>query len=193
MSHRLSCEASTLIVNLPAPVRVVPFEDLHGKADVENPVPVRAGCFSRARRHLRVRGCERRQALYEYQGGSEGLQAVEYFGSQYRACAGAERGQGGGKGAATPTPPSFPKVDANTQQQRDLDRRRILEQELASEDRLLAQARKELAEQESQRLGNERNYQRVLERLDPFKKRVKLHEDNVASLKRELAAIKSRP
>ena len=43
---------------------------------------------------------------------------------------------------------------------------------------------------EVQRLGSERNYQRVLERLEPYKKKVKLHEDNVANLRRELAGTK---
>jgi hypothetical protein len=92
--------------------------------------------------------------------------------------------------AATPTPATFPKVDADTQRQRDTDRRRILEQELASEEKLLDLARKDLASQDSVRLGSERNYQRVIERLDPYKKKVKLHEDNIASLRRELAAVK---
>lgn len=95
-----------------------------------------------------------------------------------------------GQAKATPTPANFPRVEPDTQRQRDADRRRILEQELSSEERLLGQARKELSEQESVRLGNERNYQRVLDRLEPYKKRVKLHEDNVASLRRELAGIK---
>jgi hypothetical protein len=95
-----------------------------------------------------------------------------------------------GGAAATPTPSTFPRVDTDTQRQRDSDRRRILEQELASEERLLDQARKELASQDSVRLGSERNYQRVIERLEPYKKKVKLHEDNVASLKRELGAMK---
>ncbi len=84
-------------------------------------------------------------------------------------------------------PPNFPSVDAQTQKQRDGDRRRILEQELDREQKLLDQAKQELAEQESIRLGSERNYQRVLDRLEPFKKKVKLHEDNVANLKKELA------
>jgi len=84
-------------------------------------------------------------------------------------------------------PANFPRVDAQTQKQRDSDRRRILEQELAREQKLLDQAKQELAEQESIRLGSERNYQRVLDRLEPFKKKVKLHEDNVANLKKELA------
>ncbi len=91
---------------------------------------------------------------------------------------------------AAPRPADFPKVDGDTQKQRDNDRRRILDQELANEQKLLDQARKDLAEQESMRLGSERNYQRVLDRLEPYKKKVKLHEDNVASLRRELAGIK---
>ena len=95
-----------------------------------------------------------------------------------------------GKAAATPTPPEFPRVDADTQRQRDTDRRRILQQEMSNEERLLDEARKELAGQESVRLGSERNYQRVIDRLEPYKKKVKLHEDNIASLKRELAATK---
>ena len=97
--------------------------------------------------------------------------------------------QAAGK-AAVATPQSFPKVEPNMQRQRDLDRRRILEQELSSEEKLLGQAKKELSEQEAVRLGSERNYQKVLERLEPFKKRVKLHEDNIASLRRELASTK---
>ncbi len=87
-------------------------------------------------------------------------------------------------------PAGFPKVDAQTQQQRDADRRRILEQELTNEQKLLEQARKELADQEAIRLGSERNYQRVLDRLEPFQKRVKLHEDNIANLQKELSGMR---
>lgn len=87
-------------------------------------------------------------------------------------------------------PADFPKVDGDTQRNRDNERRKILEQELGNEQKLLEQARKELAEQESQRLGSERNYQRVLDRLEPYKKKVKLHEDNVTNLRRELASVK---
>lgn len=86
------------------------------------------------------------------------------------------------------SPRNFPRVDGDTQRGRDTERRRILEQELASEQKLLEQARKDLEQQESQRLGNERNYQRMLDRLEPYKKKVRLHEDNIASLRRELAS-----
>ena len=89
-----------------------------------------------------------------------------------------------------PTPSSFPRVDRALQQERDNDRRRILENELGNEEKLLAQAKKELAEQESVRLGTEKNYQRVLERLDPFQKKVKLHEDNIANLRREISKVR---
>ena len=92
--------------------------------------------------------------------------------------------------ASAPGPVNFPKVDPQTQRQRDADRRRILEQELANEQKLLDQAQKELAGQESIRLGSERNYQRVLDRLEPYKKKVKLHEDNVTNLKKELANLR---
>jgi hypothetical protein len=96
----------------------------------------------------------------------------------------------GGKPQARATPPGFPKVDGDTQKLRDNDRRRILEQELANEQKLLEQAQNELAEQDSMRLGSERNYQRVLDRLEPYKKKVKLHEDNIANLRRELASTR---
>ena len=89
-----------------------------------------------------------------------------------------------------PSPANFPKVDAKTQKDRDADRRRILEQELANEQKLLDQARKDLAEQEAIRLGSERNYQRVLDRLEPFKKKVRLHEDNVNNLNKELRGLR---
>ena len=92
--------------------------------------------------------------------------------------------------ASIPTPKDFPRVDKDTQKARDNDRRRLLEQELANEEKLLAQAKKELGEQESVRLGSESNYQRVLNRLEPYKKKVSLHENNVANLKRELAGTR---
>lgn len=93
-------------------------------------------------------------------------------------------------GKSAPAPANFPKVDADTQKQRDADRRRILEQELANEQKLLDQAQKDLAEQESTRLGSEKNYQRVLDRLEPYQKKVKLHENNIANLQKELGNLR---
>ena len=84
-------------------------------------------------------------------------------------------------------PPSFPSVGSDTQRQRDAARRKILEQELAQEQRELELARKQLAEQQGTRLGSEKNYARVEERLKPYATRVRLHEVNVESLRKELA------
>jgi hypothetical protein len=68
--------------------------------------------------------------------------------------------------------------------------REILESELAGEQQLLDRARKELAEQEAVRTGDERNYARVQERLQPFKDSVDLHEKNIDALRRELGNLK---
>jgi len=81
-----------------------------------------------------------------------------------------------------------PRVEPNTQRQRDEDRRKILEDELAREQKALDDARKALAEQQTQRSGDERNYSRVQERLKPFQEAVATHEKNIASIKQELAS-----
>jgi len=84
-------------------------------------------------------------------------------------------------------PPGFPRESAADRANGKTRQRAILEQELASEQSDLAKAKQALAEQESVREGDERNYARVLERLQPFKDRVDTHEKNVEALKRELA------
>jgi hypothetical protein len=92
--------------------------------------------------------------------------------------------------APATAPGGFPKVAPQVQQQRDTDRKRILETELINEEKNLQDAKRELAEQENTRLGSERNAQRMLERIEPYQKKVKLHEDNIANLKKELANIR---
>lgn len=85
---------------------------------------------------------------------------------------------------------SRPRVEPNTQRQRDSDRRQILEGELAREQDALSQARKALAEQEAVREGGEANYARVQERLKPYQETVAVHEKNIASLRQEIANLK---
>jgi len=82
------------------------------------------------------------------------------------------------------------RVDPATQKTRDGDRRRILEDELRNAERDLETARKNLAAQEAVRGGDERNYQRVLDRLKPFQDEVRRSEDNVAALKREISNLR---
>ncbi len=101
------------------------------------------------------------------------------------------KGKVGASGAAAnPSPAGFPKVQEDAQKARDNDRKRILEQELANEQRSLEQAKKELAEQEAVRMGDERNYQKVLDRLQPYKDRVAQHERNIQAINKELGALR---
>ena len=82
------------------------------------------------------------------------------------------------------------RVDSQTQRKRDDERRQILEEELAREQTALSEARRALSDQEATRLGDERNYQRVEERLKPYQEAVEAHERNIASIKREMANLR---
>ena len=84
---------------------------------------------------------------------------------------------------------SFPRVTADTQRERDDSRRRILMNELAAEE---AAAR---GAQESRRAGvdstrDERNYQKKLDRVQPFKDKVALHERNIEALRKEIGNLR---
>lgn len=88
--------------------------------------------------------------------------------------------------ARDPKTEAFPKVDGNTQRKRDDERRRILESELAAEQQSLDEAKQKLAAQESVRSGNESNYQRYLDRVQPYRDTVDNHERNIDAIRREL-------
>ena len=85
---------------------------------------------------------------------------------------------------------SFPRESPTDRASAKGRQRDILEKELATEQELLAKARKDLADQEAVRSGDERNYARVLERLQPYKDNVDLHEKNVQALQRELGNVR---
>lgn len=87
------------------------------------------------------------------------------------------------------TPAGFPKESATDRASAKGRQRDILEKELASEQQLLAKAQKDLSEQEAVRTGDERNYSRVLERLQPFKDSVETHQKNIEALRRELSNL----
>ena len=89
--------------------------------------------------------------------------------------------------AAKAGPSSFPKETPTERATAKGRQREILEQELATEQKLLAEAKQKLAEQESVRSGDERNYAKVLERLQPYQDSVETHEKNVEALRRELS------
>jgi hypothetical protein len=95
----------------------------------------------------------------------------------------------GAKSAATPG--SFPRVDADTQKGRDELRRKVLSDELAAEEKLLAQARTEYGTGAPTPLPEERtDAQRYADRISRLRQVVQLHERNIEALKKELAAVR---
>jgi len=84
----------------------------------------------------------------------------------------------------------FPKVDGQTQKKRDDERQRILETELSEEQQQLETAKQKLAEQEAIRTGDEQNYQRFLDRVQPYRDAVANHERNLEAIRREISNLK---
>lgn len=83
----------------------------------------------------------------------------------------------------------FPREEPATRASAKERQREILERELSQEEGLLTKAKRALAEQESVRTGDERNYARVQERLQPYKDTVEVHTKNVEALKQELGKL----
>jgi hypothetical protein len=93
-------------------------------------------------------------------------------------------------GTASAAPAGFPRVDTAAQRTRDLDRRRILEDELRKEESRLSGLRAEFNGGEPERRGDERNFQRYLDRVQRLKDEIARSESSVASLRREMAALR---
>jgi len=92
--------------------------------------------------------------------------------------------------ATTPPPAtSLPRVDAATQKGRDELRRKVLQDELAAEEKLLGDARTAYASGAPAPLAEERGQpQRYAERIARLRQSVQLHERNIEALRKELAA-----
>ncbi|MBL8379736.1 MAG: DUF4124 domain-containing protein [Burkholderiales bacterium] len=83
------------------------------------------------------------------------------------------------------------RTDSAAQRNRDNDRRRILEDELAAEQKRLTELRAEFNNGEPERRGDERNYQRYLDRVERLKADISRSEANIDSLRRELSATRN--
>jgi len=86
-------------------------------------------------------------------------------------------------------PANFPRESSAERASAKGRQRDILQKELATEELALSRARQALAEQEAVRGGDERNYARVLERLQPYKDSVETHQKNIEALRREIANL----
>ncbi|HEU0282639.1 MAG TPA: DUF4124 domain-containing protein [Gallionella sp.] len=95
------------------------------------------------------------------------------------------------------SPEGFPKVDGATQKGRDDARRKILQDELNAEEKLLEEARQNLKEGEANpevyhgKDGKTyRNVAKYEEKIKALKDQVDLHSQNVEALKIELSKFK---
>lgn len=94
-------------------------------------------------------------------------------------------------GKSAPTPAGFPKVDAETQRTRDEMRKKVLGDELAAEEKLLADARREYNNGAPTPLPEEQsNAAKYQERIARLRQQVQLHERNIDALKKELATTR---
>lgn len=91
-------------------------------------------------------------------------------------------------GSTAARPPEA-RVDPVAQRARDTDSRRILEGELRREEERLSELRKEYNNGEPERQGNERNYQKYLDRVAELKGGIARKESDIAAIKRELAKL----
>lgn len=87
--------------------------------------------------------------------------------------------------AHNPSPDNFPKIDRGTQKNRDQSRLRILQTELASEEKLLQEARRNQKEVEANKTDPKRE-----EKLKSLATEIRVHEKNIEALNTELAKIK---
>ncbi|MFA5826050.1 MAG: DUF4124 domain-containing protein [Gallionellaceae bacterium] len=88
----------------------------------------------------------------------------------------------------------FPRVDSATQKSRDNSSRQILEDELATEEKALAEARKNLqkgSESPETYTGDDgkvyTNVAKQEEKMNALQKQVQVHEKNIGALKTELS------
>jgi hypothetical protein len=101
------------------------------------------------------------------------------------------------KGMPTPPPSpflsnnsatsNFPSINTSVQQQRDNDRKNILSNEANAEAKKLQELQKEYNNGAPERRGDEKNYQKYLDRVDQLKKDMQRTQGNLDTLRKELS------
>lgn len=95
--------------------------------------------------------------------------------------------RGGGGAAAAPGPSASSKVDAQEQKARDSDARKILQDELIKAQTQLDALQKEYNNGQPERKGDEKNYQKYLDRTADLKAQITRTESDISAITRELA------
>ena len=81
------------------------------------------------------------------------------------------------------------KVDPVAQRARDSDARRILADELKTEEERLAVMQKDFNNGQPERQGDEKNYQKYLDRVNEMKASIARKQADVAALRREIQKL----
>ena len=101
------------------------------------------------------------------------------------------RASSGNGARSAPTPEGFPKVSPDVQRSRDDTRRKILDDELANEEKLLAAARDAYGNGAPQPLPDEKNdAEKYRQRIARLRQAVTVHERNVDALRKEIATTR---
>jgi len=82
--------------------------------------------------------------------------------------------------------PATSRIDPAEQRARDTDAKRILEAELKREEERLATMKAEYNNGEPERLGNEKNFQKYMDRVGDMKAAIVRKESDIAAIRREL-------
>lgn len=85
--------------------------------------------------------------------------------------------------------PNENRIDPAAQRARDADARRILSEELRGEEERLVVLQRDYNNGEPERRGDERNFQRYVERVAEMKAGILRKEADIAALRRELAKL----
>jgi hypothetical protein len=93
------------------------------------------------------------------------------------------------RAAAVAPSGSASRVEAQEQKARDNDSRRILEDELHKAESQLDALKKEYNNGEPERQGNEKNYQKYLDRVADLKASIARTESDIAAIRREIGKI----
>ena len=83
----------------------------------------------------------------------------------------------------------FPSVSSARQARRDKARRSILRQELKREQARLAELQEEYRDGEPERRGDERNYQKYLDRVERLRADISRRESSISALTKEMGAL----
>ena len=100
---------------------------------------------------------------------------------------------GGGDASPAPrvsSPPAAPRIDTPDQRARDSDAKAILEQELRRAEARQAELKKEYNNGEPERQGNERNYQKYLDRVAEMKASIARNQSDIDGIRRELGRFR---